>query len=185
MDSTTVAIIGSLGGVVAAAAGWFSKQGVDAWLKIRADRRVDLQLNNDREDKEDEKQDNSLRYIIGIQQGELTSLRTEIKEKDANFREELKAIHDKHNDCEKRQAELSTELRVRMEFMNNRMEKVEQHVDPKLIVEMHDTEAVKEAVVETKSAIRQAVHDLRDDINAVKLKAHVEAEQQAREEPPK
>jgi hypothetical protein len=176
MDSTTVGIIGALATALAGLGGWFSKQGVDAWLKLRADKREDVKLEDAREDVLQDKEDKTLRYIIGIQQGELTSLRAEVKEMQGNHRAELKTLHDQHNDCEKRHAELATELRVRMEFMSARVGKVEAAAgtDPKLIVEMHDSEAITKAVnEEIKPAIRTAVHDLRDDINAVGLKAQL------------
>jgi hypothetical protein len=170
MDSTTVGIIGAIGTLVAGLGGWFSKQGVDAWLKLRADRREDARLEDQREDVLDEKEDKTLRYIIGIQQGELTSLRSEIKEMQTNHRTELRQIHDAHNDCEKRHAELSTELRIRMELMDSRMVKMEQHVDPKMVIEVHESDALKGTEKEIKGAIRTAVHDIRDDLNAAGLK---------------
>jgi hypothetical protein len=159
MDSTQIA---TTVGVISAAAGgiltWASTQGINAWLKYRADRRVD-------EVREDEQEDSTLRFIIGRQDGEISSMRAELKEMQVSHRAELKAIHDQHNDCEKRHAELSTELRIRMEMMDSRMVKVEQHVDPKLVVEVHESEAIKGAVQETKAAIRDGVHDVVDRLS--------------------
>lgn len=179
MDSTTIAVIGALSTALAGAAGWFSKQGVDAWLKVRADKREDVKLEDAREDVLDEREDKTLRYIIGIQQGELTSLRAELKEMQASHRTELKQIHEAHNDCEKRHAELATELRVRMQFMGERVSKVEARAetihDPKLIVEVHDSEAIDKAVKETKAAIRDGVHDTVDRIGGQLLKQQADA----------
>lgn len=170
MDSTTIGVIGAITTAIAGAAGWFSKQGVDAWLKLKADSREDTRLQDAREDQLIEKEDSTLRYIIGMLQGELTSLRAEIKEMQTSHRTELKNIHDAHNECEKRFAELSTELRIRMETMDTRMVKVEQHVDPKLVVEVHESDAIKQGVQETKAAIRDGVHDVVDRLSGKILK---------------
>lgn len=171
MDTTQlVALVGAVSGAIGAIGGGICTWGVSAYLKIRADRREDVRLEEQREDVEDEKEEKTLRYIIGIQQGELTSLRTELKEMAANHREELRLLHNEHNDCEKRHAELKTELKVRMEMMDMRMGKVEQHVDPKLVVEVHDSEAIKGAVQETKAAIRDGVHDVVDRLSGKILK---------------
>lgn len=176
MDATQTSVL--IGAVSAAVGGLLTlatTKGIDAWLRIREDRRKDATLEDQREDAEDEKEDKTLRYIIGIQQGDLASLRTEIKEKEARFRDELTAVYNKHNDCEKRQAALETELRVRMESMDHRMVKVEKFADPKLVVEVHESEAIKGAVSETKAAVREAVHDIKDAVNAASLKAQADA----------
>lgn len=174
-DTTTVtAIIGAGTTALAGLLGWFSKQGVDAWLKLRADKREDAKLEDAREDALNEKEENTLRYIIGEQAGELRSVRAEVKEMQNTHRLELRALHEAHNNCEKRQAQLETELRVRMEFVNKRVTDVETktHLEPLL----------KEAVKETKDTVhketRQAVHDLREDITAVSLKSQLEQAKQ-------
>jgi hypothetical protein len=170
MDATQAGIlIGSVSGAVGALGGGLCTWGVNAYLKIKADAREDVRLADQREDVEGEREDTTLRYMLGIQQGEIGSLRAEIKEKDANYRAELKTIYDKHAECEKRTAELSTELRVRMELLNARMVSVEQHVEPKVVLEVHESEAIKEAVAETKSAIRQGVHDIKDTLHTTAL----------------
>jgi hypothetical protein len=167
MDATQWGvIIGSVSGALGALGGGLCTWGVNAYLKIKADKREDIRLADQREDVEGEREDTTLRYMLGIQKGEIESLRAEIKEKDANYRVELKSIYDKHNECERRTAELSTELRVRLEVMNTRVQNVEQHVDP----------ALKEAVAETKAAIRQGVHDVKDSLNAATLKQQLDAQ---------
>lgn len=182
MDSTTVGIIST---AVAGAAGWFGKQGMDWYLKYKADKREDVKLSDQREDVLDEKEDKTLRYIIGIQQGELTSLRAEIKELQASYRTELEtmrsnhrteltALHGAHNDCELRYTALETEMRIRLQAMDSRMGKVEEHVDPKLVVEVHDSHAITEAVKETKAAIRTGVHDVKDAIHAASMTAQAD-----------
>jgi hypothetical protein len=145
-----------MGTLAAGLGGWFSKQGVDAWLKLRADKREDNKLEDAREDVLHDKEDATLRYIIGIQQGELTSLRSEIKEMQFAHREELRSIHTAHNECEKRHAELATELRLRMELMNVRVDGVETAVGNK-------ADAVVQELVKTR-------HDLKDDLNAVSMR---------------
>jgi hypothetical protein len=164
MDSTTIAIIGALSTALAGLGGWFSKQGVDAWLKLRADKREDVKLEDAREDVLDEREDKTLRYIIGIQEGDLKSLRAELKEMQAAYRNELatmreshrnelKNIHDAHNDCELRYTALETEMRIRLHAMDTRMGKVEQNVDPNIAKE----------VVKTR-------HDIKDDLQTVSNK---------------
>ncbi len=159
MDSTTVGIICT---AVAGAAGWFGKQGMDWYLKYKNDRREDIKLQESREDVLDEKEDKTLRYIIGIQQGEITSLRSEVKESQANYRTELEtlrsnhraeltSLHDAHNDCEKRYTALEVELRIRLQAMDSRMGKVEKQ------------EEIAKEVAKTR-------HDIKDDLNTVSMK---------------
>lgn len=180
MDTTTataIAIIGALSTALAGIGGWFSKQGVDAWLKLRADKREDARLEDAREDVVAAKEENTLRYIIGIQEGDLRSLRAEIKEMQVLHRQELRELHIAHNDCEKRQAQLEAELKVRMEFMNTRVTQVEAatYIEPKL----HDVKQDIKQVVHEES--RKVVHDLRNDINTVSLKSQAE---KLKENPP-
>jgi hypothetical protein len=167
MDSTTIAIIGALSTALAGLGGWFSKQGVDAWLKLRADKREDVKLEDAREDVLDEREDKTLRYIIGIQEGDLKSLRAELKEMQAAYRNELAAmreshrnelknIHDAHNDCELRYTALETEMRIRLHAMDTRMGMVEQHVDPKEIAKGIEP-MVREAKHETINAVNKGV----------------------------
>lgn len=138
--ATVVGVLSAAGGALLA---WIGKGGVDAWLKLRADHREDVKLEDQKEQREETKQDNDLRFIIGRQDGELASLRNELKE-----------VHLQHNDCEKKHAALATELRVRMELMNARVDHVETDMkaankqiednrkgDSKVILEVHTPHA--------------------------------------------
>jgi hypothetical protein len=160
MDSTQfAAVVGTIGAAIGGVLTWASTQGINALLKYRADKREDERLQVQREDAHEDKEENTLRFIIGRQDGELTSLRSEIKEMQFAHREELRVIHNAHNECEKRHAELATELRLRMELMNSRVEVVERDVKSEL-----------GAKAEIVQEIAKTRHNLKDDLNAVSLK---------------
>ncbi len=165
MDSTQFAtVVGVISAAVGGILTWASTQGINALLKYRADHREDKKLQAEQNEAHHDKEENTLRFIIGRQDGEMTSLRSEIKEMQFAHREELRSIHHAHNECEKRHAELATELRIRMETMASRVEAVEQHVvDPK--------EAARQTVDEMRPTIR---HEIRNELHADKLKHDLE-----------
>ncbi len=154
MDATQIGVvIGAVSGAIGAIGGGVCTWGIGAYLKLRADRREDIKLHDAREDAEDEKEDNTLRFIIGRQDGELSALRAEMKEMQVNHRAELTALHNQHNECETKHAKLETELRMLKESL-------QREVNSK--VEMLQAE--------TKAAIRQGVHDVKDALHAKDLK---------------
>lgn len=108
MDPNSFSVI--VGVISAAVSGLLTllvTKGIDGWLKLRADARTDIV-------REETKEDVDLRYIIERQDKEIASLRTELRE-----------IHLQHNDCERKHES----LRVRLEFMEGRMTKVEKDVE--------------------------------------------------------
>ena len=158
MDSTTVGIVGAICTAVAGAAGWFTKQGVDAWLKLRADKRIDEEIEDKREEHDEEKEDTTLRYIIGHQAGELVGLRAEVKEMRESHRAELNSVHDAHNECEKRFAKMETEFRVRMETMRDRFDKIEAAAES-----TNKQVAEQRAVVEEVKGDSKVIFDIHAD----------------------
>ncbi len=166
MDLTQIGVLfGSFCGAVGALGGGLCTWGIGAYLKYKSDKREDAKLEDAREDQLSEKEDKTLRYIIGIQEGDLKSLRAEIKEMQAayrtelatmreNHRSELKNIHDAHNDCELRYTALETEMRIKLLAMDTRVGKVERHVDPK----------------EIAAEVAKTRHDIKDDLNTVSMK---------------
>jgi hypothetical protein len=140
MDATqTGIIIASVGTVAGTLIGIVATKGVDAWIKLRADKRID--------DTREEKSANEVLMFT------ITRQDTRI----AKLEDELRAVHLAHNDCERKYAALAT----RLDSMDA---------------------AVKSSVQETKSALRQAVHDAKDTANALALKVQADVAE-AREKP--
>jgi hypothetical protein len=149
MDWTTISvIIGTITTAAAGAAGWFGREGVAAWIKVRETNRVDEEIAHKREDQEEEKEDNTLRYIIGRLEGELASLRIENKEMRESHRTELGAVYTAHNECERRFAKLDTEFRLRMEYLGARCDRIEAQA-----------QHTNKQVAENKEAVAQAKGD--------------------------
>lgn len=144
MDSTTVGIIGALATALAGLAGWFSKQGMDAYRKYREEKRTDTKFEDDRRDHEDAKEEKTLLQIISRQDGELLGLRSEIKEMRADHRSELRTVHEQRNECQKQLSALQAEVRIRWETMGTRVDKVEQcQVETNKVVQQHHDEKIK------------------------------------------
>jgi hypothetical protein len=119
MDITqTSVLIGSVSAAIGGILTLAATKGIDAYLKYKADARTD-------EIREEAKEETDLRFIIGRQDAELTSLRTELKEKDKLHRDEMNSLHKLHNECEKKHTALEVEFRVRMELMTKQVDKIE------------------------------------------------------------
>jgi predicted nucleic acid-binding Zn-ribbon protein len=96
IDPATISVItAGLGAIFGIAC----TKGIDAYLKYRADKREDVKLLDVREDQERDKEDNTLRFIIGRQDARIEKLENELRE-----------IHGQHNECEKKYAALSARL---------------------------------------------------------------------------
>jgi septal ring factor EnvC (AmiA/AmiB activator) len=89
MDPTTIGVISAAAASLLTLA---TTKGVDAWLKIRADRRQD-------EVREETAEDANLKFVIGRQDARIDKLETELRE-----------VHLQHNDCEKKFAALSARM---------------------------------------------------------------------------
>jgi alpha-beta hydrolase superfamily lysophospholipase len=133
MDATTISvIIGTVCAAIGGLIGVLSTKGVSGWIKLREDKRID-------QVREEKSANEVLMFTISRQDARIEKLESE-----------LRAVYDKHNDCERKYAALAVRL---------------DGVDA----------AVRSSVQETKSAIRQAVHDAKDTANAAVLKLQADA----------
>ncbi len=127
MDATQTGIlIAAVSSGITAVVAVLATKGIDGWLKLRADSRIDTT-------REEKSANEVLMFTIQRQDARIEKLENE-----------LRSVHDQHNDCERKYAALST----RLDGMDA---------------------AVKSSLQETKSALRQAVHDVKDTANASAL----------------
>jgi hypothetical protein len=126
MDATQMGVlIGSVCGAIGALGGGICTWGVAAYLKVKADKREDIRLQDQRDDADETKEDGTLRYIIGRQDGEIAALKAKVEQMQASHTAELKNVHELHNACELRYTALDTEMKVRLELMGERVRKME------------------------------------------------------------
>jgi septal ring factor EnvC (AmiA/AmiB activator) len=102
MSSTEWSVI--IGTISAAFASGFTlaaTKGIEAWLKYRADQRIDKEVQMHKEEAEQQKEDNTLRFLIGRQDARIEALEKELRE-----------LHSQHNDCEKKHEALKVRLEI-------------------------------------------------------------------------
>lgn len=138
MDATQAGIlIASVSAAVSGVLTLVVTKGIDGWLKLRADKRID-------DTREEQSANEVLMFTIQRQDHRIEKLENE-----------LRAVYEQHNECERKYAALSTRL--------DRLDGA--------------TSAVKDAVSEVKPAIRDAVHDVKDALHGASLKAQEAAKE--------